>query len=60
MTRITVTREQIDQMLAERASDYGYSLQELKDMASDGTLTEPELRDLWIIWGDKPLAFEQN
>jgi hypothetical protein len=60
MTKIAVTREQIDEMLAEKAREYGYSLAELQAMANGGSLNEPELRDLWIIWGDKPLTPEQD
>jgi len=55
MTRITITREQVDEMLAQSAKQYGYTLEELRSMARDGSLSEPELRDLWIIWGDEPL-----
>ena len=56
MTRITITREQVDAMLTESAERYGYTLEDLRRMARDGSLSEPELRDLWIIWGDEPLS----
>ena len=60
MTRVTVTREQVDEMLAEVAGKYGYSLDELREMARKGTLSEPELRDVWIIWGDAPLNADNS
>jgi len=60
MTRVTVTREQVDEMLTESAAKYGYALEQLREMARNGTLSESELRDLWIIWGDVPLNVDQS
>ncbi len=50
-------RSEIDQMLAQAAAEHGYSFDELRRMAVNGTLLEPDLRDLWLIWASEPLAF---
>ncbi|WP_144018473.1 hypothetical protein [Demequina sp. NBRC 110051] len=60
MVNITATRNEIQDMLTAQAKRYGYSLDEVRAMARSGTLTEPELRDLWLIWGDVPLAYVQR
>jgi hypothetical protein len=56
MTTIKVTRDEVNSMLMQRAAAYGYTLDDLRAMAQSGTLEEPELRDLWLIWGDTPLS----
>lgn len=60
MTTQTMTRTEVDRMLESRAAEYGYSFRDLREMARDGSLAEPELRDLWIIWGDEPLRSENS
>lgn len=60
VVNITTTRKDIDAMLADEAAKYGYTLDELRDMATSGVLEEPELRDLWIIWGDSPLSYSRQ
>jgi len=39
--------EHIDRLLR----DTGYSRAEFLEEGAAGTLTDPELRDLWLIWG---------
>jgi hypothetical protein len=56
MTTVKISQSTIDEMLATAAESYGYTFDELRDMAVTGTLNEPELRDLWLIWADEPLA----
>ncbi|WP_144268081.1 hypothetical protein [Demequina sp. NBRC 110055] len=60
MVNITATRNEIQDMLTVQADRYGYSLEEVRAMARAGTLDEPELRDLWLIWGDVPLTYVQR
>ena len=57
MVNVTTTREDINAKLSDEAKKYGYTYEELRDMATTGALEEPELRDLWIIWGDAPLSY---
>lgn len=56
MVNVTMTREELHAMLEREAARYGYTVNEVRDMATAGELEEPELRDLWLIWGDGPLA----
>lgn len=56
MVRKTVTRDQLDEMLADEARSRGMSLDDLRELAESGELQDPYLRDLWIIWGDSPLS----
>lgn len=60
MVHVTMTREDVDAMLTVEAAKYGYTLSELRELAANGALEEPELRDLWIIWGDFPLGRVQS
>jgi hypothetical protein len=49
-----IPREEVDAMLAEAAAMFGHTKAECDFMWTDGTLYEPELRDLWLIWSDVP------
>lgn len=55
MVKATMTREEVNEMIATVAKNFNYSVDELRNMAQDGSLHEPELRDFWLIWGDTPL-----
>lgn len=60
MVHITTTRKEVDAMLADEAARYGYTYDELRELALSGELVEAELRDLWIIWGDAPLGDDRG
>lgn len=38
-------------MLARAAARYGLDLDRLQALGRSDELVEPELRDLWLIWG---------
>lgn len=38
-------------MLKERVGRHGLNLVRFFELGSTDALTEPELRDLWLIWG---------
>jgi hypothetical protein len=59
MTKISMTQGDVDKMLEEHAARFNYTLEEVRRMAEAGELMEPELRDLWIIWGDTPLQLSR-
>lgn len=60
MFKTTVSQDQIIRMLEVEAQNRGYSLEELRTLARTGDLHDPELRDLWLIWGDTPLEREHS
>ncbi len=39
-------------MLTGAAKSYGLTLRDLYELGTSDKLDEPELRDLWLIWGD--------
>jgi hypothetical protein len=47
-----VPRSEVVAMLERRAAAHGMTLDELVAQGRAGTLDPPELRDLWLIWGD--------
>ena len=49
---VTVPREEIVEMLARSAREVGLGLREFYELGRTDELDDPELRDLWIIWGD--------
>jgi len=60
MVNITMTRDEVTALLTEEAGSFGYTLDEVRELARSGRLDEPELRDLWLIWGDTPLSFDAH
>lgn len=51
MVFITVEREEIVEMLARNAREFGLGLREFYELGKSDGLREAELRDLWLIWG---------
>lgn len=55
MTRIIhVSHEQVVEMVERLCAENGYTLREFYEEATDTDpwrLSNPELRDLWLIWG---------
>ncbi len=52
MTSLTVTHEQIVEMLKRNADSTGLGLRDFYDLGKADRLDNPLLRDLWLIWGD--------
>lgn len=48
---ITVPREDIVGMLARSARKVGLELSEFYELGRTDELDDPQLRDLWLIWG---------
>lgn len=48
----TVSSDEVNAMLAAVAERHGLTLDQLRELASRDELVDPELRDLWLIWGD--------
>ena len=49
---ITVEREEIVAMLNRAAVEAGLGLRSFYDLGRANRLDDPQLRDLWLIWGD--------
>ncbi len=49
---ITVKHKDVVRMLERSAKAVGLSLKDFYEQGMDDTLDDPELRDLWLIWGD--------
>ncbi len=47
-----VEHADIIDMLARRAEDCGLDLARFYELGRNDELDDPELRDLWLIWGD--------
>lgn len=47
-----IDRNQVIAMLTQAASSCGMSLRTLYDLGRADALDNPNLRDLWLIWGD--------
>jgi hypothetical protein len=47
----TVQPDEVRTMLTEAAERFGLDFERYRDLARSGELVEPELRDLWLIWG---------
>ncbi len=52
MTRSDVTRDEIVEMLDRAAREHLLNLEEFTRQGRNNLLVDPELRDLWLIWGD--------
>jgi hypothetical protein len=48
----TVERREIQAMLERAAADAGLNWDRFVDLGRHDRLDDPELRDLWLIWGD--------
>jgi hypothetical protein len=48
-----IARSEVVAMLRRRAAAHGMTLDELVAQGRAGTLDPPELRDLWLIWGEE-------
>jgi hypothetical protein len=51
----TVTQEQVEELLTGAAARHGMSIDDLRERGRRDELTDPELRDIWLIWGDGPV-----
>jgi hypothetical protein len=51
----TVTQEQVDELLTRAAARHGLTLGQLREQGRRDELADPELRDIWLIWGDGPV-----
>lgn len=51
----TVRPEDVRAMLTAAAARFGLSFETLCEQGQSDEITEPELRDLWLIWGDSAL-----
>ena len=49
---ITVEREKIVKMLERAANENGMGLRQFYELGVEDHHDNPELRDLWLIWGD--------
>lgn len=47
----SLSQNEIDEMLAEEAAKYNYTLEQMRLEWQAGILVEPALRDLMLIWG---------
>lgn len=47
-----VERSQIVEMLRKASERQGLDFDRFYDLGRSGLLDAPELRDLWLIWGD--------
>lgn len=47
----TVQVDDVTAMLTAAAQRYGLTFEEFCTLGADDGLEEPELRDLWLIWG---------
>lgn len=47
----TIRPDQVRAMLADAAGRFGLDLDRFQNLGRSGELVEPELRDLWLIWG---------
>lgn len=47
----TLSPDEVEAMLEAVAQRHGMTLDELRDLGSRDELVDPELRDLWLIWG---------
>lgn len=47
-----VPREKIVRMIERAARDTGLGLREFYELGRNDHFDDPELRDLWLIWGD--------
>ncbi len=52
MTSLTVTREDIVEMLRRNAEATELGLRRFYELGKQDRLDNPLLRDLWLIWGD--------
>lgn len=46
-----VDRQQIIEMIARMVSNEGTTLRRFRELGRKDELENPELRDLWLIWG---------
>lgn len=49
---VTVTEDEVREWLTREAQEAGMSFPEFVEQGKDDTLDDPNLRDLWLIWGD--------